>query len=163
RSIAIAAGANPAAGTAAVYALDFGTSSLRSLEPLPHLGAVIGGDDVERIQRVFRILAEHLDERSTRYADANAASLSEYRQVTGNLSEPRIFLLIDGFGQFRNDWELGHGRGEFYQVFMRIVGEGRPLGIHVVATADRFGAVPTAISANITQRVVLRMADEQAY
>ncbi|MEF9981848.1 MAG: FtsK/SpoIIIE domain-containing protein [Glutamicibacter sp.] len=163
RSIAIAAGANPSAGTAAVYALEFGTSSLRSLDPLPHVGAVIGGDDVERIQRVFRILAEHLDERSARYAAANAASLSEYRQVTGDLSEPRIFLLIDGFGQFRSDWELGHGRGEYYQVFMRIVGEGRPLGVHVVTTADRFGAVPTAISANITQRVVLRMADEQAY
>ncbi|WP_313810837.1 FtsK/SpoIIIE domain-containing protein [Glutamicibacter sp.] len=163
RSIAIAAGANPAAGTAAVYALEFGTSSLRSLSELPHVGAVIGGDDVERIQRVFRNLAAQLDERSERYAAASTANLSEYRQVTGQVDEPRIFLLIDGFGAFRNDWELGHGRGEFYQVFMRIVGEGRPLGIHVVATADRFGAVPTAISANITQRVVLRMSDEQAY
>nr|WP_246242543.1 FtsK/SpoIIIE domain-containing protein [Glutamicibacter mishrai] len=163
RSIAMAAGANPGAGAAAVYALEFGASSLRSLEALPHIGAVIGGDDTERIQRLFRTLAEHLDDRSDRYAAVNAASLSEYRQVTGNLDEPRIIVLIDGFGQFRSDWELGHGRGEFYQIFMRIVGEGRPLGVHVVATADRFGAVPTAISANITQRVVLRMADEQAY
>ncbi|NKG21698.1 FtsK/SpoIIIE domain-containing protein [Paeniglutamicibacter terrestris] len=163
RSIAIAAGANPGAGAAAVYALEFGTSSLRSLSPMPHVGAVLGGDDVERIQRLFRTLATHLDDRSARYAAANAASLSEYRQVTGDLAEPRIFVLIDGFGQFRSDWELGHGRSEFYQVFMRIVGEGRPLGVHVITTADRFGAVPTAISANITQRVVLRMADEQAY
>lgn len=30
----------------------------------------------------------------------------------------------------------------FYQTFMRILGEGRPLGVHVVATADRSGIGP---------------------
>jgi S-DNA-T family DNA segregation ATPase FtsK/SpoIIIE len=46
---------------------------------------------------------------------------------------------------------------------MRILGEGRPLGVHVVATADRSGSVPTAISSNVSRRVVLRLSDENAY
>ncbi len=46
---------------------------------------------------------------------------------------------------------------------MRLLGEGRPLGVHAVATADRYGAVPTAVSANVTKRIVLRMSDEGAY
>ena len=51
----------------------------------------------------------------------------------------------------------------FYQAFMRILGEGRPLGVHVVATADRSGSVPTAVSSNVSRRVVLRLSDENAY
>ena len=51
----------------------------------------------------------------------------------------------------------------FYQIFMRILGEGRPLGVHVVATADRSGSVPTAVSSNVSRRIVLRLADENAY
>jgi S-DNA-T family DNA segregation ATPase FtsK/SpoIIIE len=46
---------------------------------------------------------------------------------------------------------------------MRILGEGRPLGVHIVATADRYGSVPTAVSANVSKRIVLRMADEGSY
>ncbi len=51
----------------------------------------------------------------------------------------------------------------FYQIFMRILSEGRPLGVHVVATADRSGSVPTAVSSNVSRRIVLRLADENAY
>ncbi|BDZ55490.1 hypothetical protein GCM10025870_25630 [Agromyces marinus] len=35
--------------------------------------------------------------------------------------------------------------------------------MHVVATADRSGAVPTAVSANVTKRIVLRLSDESGY
>src|ERR671911_646599 len=104
---------------------------------MPHVGSVVSGDDVERVQRLFRTLRGVLDDRAKRYSNANAATLTEYRQITGDTSEPRIF--------------------------MRLLGEGRPLGVHVVATADRYGAVPTAVSANVTKRIVLRMSDEGAY
>ncbi|MWC00377.1 FtsK/SpoIIIE domain-containing protein [Agromyces seonyuensis] len=162
RSIAIAAGARPEAGAAHVYGLDFGTGALRSLEPLPQIGSIVSGDDAERVQRLFRTLRGILDDRSKRFSNANAATLAEYREITG-VDEPRILLLIDGFGTFKNDWETTSARAPFYAVFMRMLGEGRPLGVHVVATADRYGAVPTAVSANVTKRVVLRMSDEGAY
>ncbi len=163
RTIAIAAGARPDAGRAAVYAVDFGTGALRSLEQLPHVGSVVAGDDVERLQRLLRTLRGMLDERARRYSAVNASSLSEYREITGDATEARVFVLIDGFGSFKQDWEAVSARAPYYAIFMRLLGEGRPLGIHVVATADRYGAVPTAVSANVTRRVVLRMADEAAY
>ena len=49
------------------------------------------------------------------------------------------------------EWETTTARMPFYQIFMRILGEGRPLGVHVVATADRSGSVPTAVSSNVSQ------------
>ncbi len=161
RTMAIAAGYDPASRVE-VYGLDFGSGSLRSLENLPHVGSIIAGDDAERVQRVLRSLARVLDDRGKRFSAANAASLTEYRELTGR-DESRILLLIDGFPQFRSEWESTTARMPFYQTFMRILGEGRPLGVHVVATADRSGSVPTAVSANVSRRVVLRLADESSY
>ncbi len=163
RSLGIAAGAGYTLGAASVYGLDFGTGALRSLETLPHVGTVVMGDDVERIQRLFRTLRDLLDSRARRYSEVNASTLGEYREISGDGDEPCIVLLIDGFGSFRQEWENGANRIESYATFMRILGEGRPLGVHVIATADRYGAVPTAVSANITKRIVLRLADENSY
>ncbi len=163
RSIGIAAGARPQSGRVAVYGIDFGTGALRSLETMPQVGSVVSGDDVERVQRLLRTLRQMLDDRGKRFSEAGAASLTEYRSITGDTSEPRIIILLDGFGVFKQDWETTSARAAYYAIFMRILGEGRPLGVHVVATADRYGAVPTAVSANVTKRVVLRMSDEGAY
>ncbi|MDF2510106.1 MAG: hypothetical protein K0Q52_3965, partial [Microbacterium sp.] len=162
RTIAIAAGFDPAHSNAEVYGLDFGSGSLKSLEVLPHVGSIISGDDAERVQRVLRSLARVLDDRGKRFSAANASSLTEYREITGK-AEARIVLLIDGFPQFRGEWESTTARMPFYQTFMRILGEGRPLGVHVVASADRSGSVPTAVSANVSRRVVLRLSDESGY
>ena len=162
RTIAISSGMQPELGGVEVYCLDFGSGSLRSLEALPHVGSVISGDDAERVQRVLRTMGEELDRRGAAFTAVNASTLSEYREITGR-NEPRILLLIDGFGQFRSEWDSTVQRLPFYNVFMRVLGEGRPLGVHVVATADRSGVVPTAVSANVSKRIVLRMSDEGAY
>ncbi|REJ06917.1 FHA domain-containing protein [Microbacterium bovistercoris] len=161
RTMAIAAGYH-ASSQVEVYGLDFGSGALKSLEILPHVGSIISGDDAERVQRILRSLARILDDRGKRFSAANAASLTEYREITGR-AEPRILFLVDGFPQFRSEWESTAARMPFYQTFMRILGEGRPLGVHVIATADRGGSVPTAVSANVSRRVVLRLADESGY
>lgn len=162
RTLAIAAGLDGPRSNVEVYGLDFGSGSLKSLEVLPHVGSIISGDDAERVQRILRSLARVLDDRGKRFSAANASSLTEYRELTGK-AESRILLLIDGFPQFRGEWESTTARMPFYQTFMRILGEGRPLGVHVVASADRSGSVPTAVSANVSRRVVLRLADESGY
>ena len=162
RSLAVSIGLRPDLGPAEVYALDFGSGALRSLEMLPHVGSVVPGDDAERVQRMLRTLDALLDRRGRAFSEVNAASLTEYRELTG-IREPRVLLLIDGFAQFKADWDSTTVRMPFYNVVMRLLGEGRPLGVHVVATADRAGAVPTAVSANVTKRIVLRLSDESGY
>lgn len=162
RTLAVSVGLSPELGPSEVYALDFGSGALRSLELLPHVGSVVPGDDPERVQRMLRMLDVLLDRRGRAFSQVNAASLTEYRELTG-IREPRVLLLIDGFAQFKADWDSTTVRMPFYNVVMRLLGEGRPLGVHVVATADRAGAVPTAVSANVTKRIVLRLSDESGY
>jgi DNA segregation ATPase FtsK/SpoIIIE, S-DNA-T family len=162
RTVAISAAMGRRAENVAVYGLDFGSGSLKSLEVLPHVGSIIPGDDAERVQRIMRSLGRMLDDRGKRFSAANASSIAEYRELTGR-DEPRVILLLDGLPQFRAEWESTTARMPFYQAFMRILGEGRPLGVHVVATADRSGSVPTAVSSNVSRRVILRLSDENAY
>ncbi|MGZ0711560.1 FtsK/SpoIIIE domain-containing protein (plasmid) [Coraliomargarita sp. W4R53] len=162
RTVAISAAMGRRAENVEIYGLDFGSGSLKSLEALPHVGSIIPGDDAERVQRIMRSLASVLDDRGKRFSAANASSIAEYREISGR-DESRIILVLDGLPQFRAEWESTTARMPFYQAFMRILGEGRPLGVHVVATADRAGSVPTAVSSNISRRIVLRMSDENAY
>ncbi|MCX7523195.1 FtsK/SpoIIIE domain-containing protein [Microbacterium sp. STN6] len=160
RTLAASAAITPRGGPVQVYGLDFGSGSLRMLEQLPHVGSVIGGDDAERVIRLFRMLQGVLNDRKPRYAEANASSISEYRRLTNRPGEPRILLLIDGFANFRNDFEIPAGRSIWYDVFKDILADGRQLGMHVALTADRAGAVPASISSSIQRKVVLRLADD---
>jgi S-DNA-T family DNA segregation ATPase FtsK/SpoIIIE len=162
KSLATAAGMRPEAGSVEVYGLDFASGALGVLTGLPHVGSIVDGDDAERIQRLMRTLDRELDRRSAAFSAANAASLSEFRELV-DPGMSRILLLIDNFPDFKKEWEITAGRSPFYQVFMRILGEGRPLGVHAVLTADRSGAVPTAVTANISRRVVLRLAEQSQY
>ncbi|MHA6667521.1 FtsK/SpoIIIE domain-containing protein [Homoserinimonas sp. A447] len=163
RTLASAAAITPRGGPVEVYGLDFGTGSLRMLEAFPHVGSIIGGDDSERVVRLFRYLKTQLESRGPRFAAANASSITDYRTLTGSPLERRILLLIDGFPSFREDWEVASGRAVWYDVFKDILSDGRQLGMHVAFTADRPGAVPSSVSSSIQRRVILRLADDTGY
>ncbi len=146
-----------------VYGLDFGAGALRALEELPGVGAIVTGEDDERIMRLFRMLRGEIDRRARMYADVRATSIAEFRRTPGNEREPRILLLVDNFGAFRENWEIPVGRSEWYRVFQDVVALGRPLGLHVVLTSDRFASLSSAVASGIQRRVVLRLADDTAY
>jgi len=163
RSIAVATAATPRGGPVHVYALDFAAGGLRMLEGLPHVGAVIPGEDAERVQRLLRRLRAELEQRSRRYPAVAAASVAEYRRLAGAPGEPRILLLVDGFPAFRDEWELVAGRSASYDAFRAVLAGGRQLGIHVAFTADSPASVPNAVSAVVQRRLVLRLSDDGAY
>ncbi|MDJ1112832.1 FtsK/SpoIIIE domain-containing protein [Microbacterium dauci] len=162
KTIGTAAGMRPELGRVNVYCLDFATGALGPLNALPHVGSVVDGADVERIQRLLRTLDGEMDRRASAFSAASAATLQEYRDLV-DPNMPRIILLIDNYPEFKKDWEVAPGRGPFYRTFMRILGEGRTLGVHTVITADRGNAVPSAVAANISRRVILRMGDPSQY
>src|ERR1700712_5599013 len=83
RTVALAAGITPRSGPCQVYGMDFGSAGLRMLESLPHVGDIISGDDDERLNRLVRWLKSVVDERAGRYAAVRAATITEYRDITG--------------------------------------------------------------------------------
>ena len=160
RTLAAAAGITPRGGPVHVYALDFAAGALRMLETLPHVGAVINGDDSERVVSLFRTLRAELERRAEAFAAANASSIAEYRRITGLKDTPRLLLLVDNLPEFREQYEAGGGRMEWFDVFRDILANGRQLGVHVVFTADRSGAVPTYVRSLVQRNVLHRLVDD---
>jgi len=162
RSLTVAASITVRGGPCWVYGLDFGSRGLHMLEQLPHVGAVVDGDDHERVVRLLRMLRGTIDERATRYAATGAGSLSDYRKLAGAPEEPRFLLLLDGVSAFRQAYEIGE-RSRWFDTLLGIAADGRPVGVHLVVSADRPASVPSALGSSLPRRVVLRMADDNEY
>jgi S-DNA-T family DNA segregation ATPase FtsK/SpoIIIE len=162
RTLATAAAITPKGGPVHVYALDFAGGGLRSLEVLPHVGAVIAGDDDERISRLFGMLRELVDERAERFSTARASSIVEYRRIAKRPDEPRILVLVDGMAAFRQEYEYS-GTGGLFTVFQQLLADGRQVGLHFVVAADRPGSISPSVSSLIQRKIAMRLADENDY
>ena len=153
-----AIGCSLAAGTSPrdleLYGLDFASRGLLALEDLPHCGSVIGADDPERVLRLIATLQRAMDARRRQTAEGGARP--------GERGLPRIVLLLDGYANFAAAFE----RVDFgapVQALVRLVADGRSLGLHVVMTADRRADVPGSLAGVVPTRLVLRMASDDEY
>ncbi len=161
RSIAFAASRSADVHPVRIYGVDFAGGALRHIEQLPTVGSIISGDDDERLVRLIRDLERVVDDRAGRFGAVGAASLTDFRRITGE-PEPRILVLVDGMGAFRTDYEF-RTSDSLFDDFLKLIARGRQIGITFVVTADRTGAIPTAMQANVQLTLVLRLAGEGEY
>ncbi len=159
RTVAVSAGFTRHGGPCVVYGLDFGSRGLSMLEVLPHVGSIIGADDAERTERLLTQLRQTIDERAVRYARVNAGTIEEYRRLADCPDEQRILLLVDNFGAFRTAYETGPST-RVYDSLISLAGDGRPVGVHLVVSADRVGAVPSTLASSIQRQLALRLASD---
>jgi S-DNA-T family DNA segregation ATPase FtsK/SpoIIIE len=148
-----------ALGPCHVYGLDFGSRGLAVLEVLPHVGSIISSDDGERITRLLTSLRDLVDERAVTYSRLSAGSIGAYRSITRKSDEPRILLLVDNFPAFRQAYEVGR-YARLFEIFQGLALDGRQVGVHVVITADRPGAIPPSLAASVQKRLVLKLVQE---
>lgn len=123
------------------------------------MGSIVNGDDDERVARLVQYLRGIVDERAMRYSAVNAGTITEYRKLAKKPDEPRLFLLIDGMDAFRNAYELGT-QNRVYDQVLSLAADGRPVGLHVLVSADRPGVVPAALASSLQVRLVMRMAND---
>jgi len=162
RTLAVAAALSTRGGPCHVYCLDFASRGLEMLADLPNVGAVVTPDDEERVIRLLTTLRATVDERLDRYSKVKADSITDYRLAARCPDEPRILLLLDGYPAFRNEYEDVSSL-RVYDHFQSVASEGRQVGVHVVFSADRAGAVPSYLSSIVQKWLVLRLAGETEY
>lgn len=162
RTIAVSAAVTMRGGPTHVYGIDFAAGGLQMLSSLPHVGAIVAGDDDERVARMLRWMRDLVDQRAVKYSEARAGSIVDYRSIAGVPDEPRILLLLDGMGAFREAYE-SNVTSPWFSVFSQIATDGRQVGVHVIVTGDRSGAIPLSLSSSIQRRLVLRMANADDY
>ena len=162
RSFAVAATMTLRGGPCHVYGLDFSSRGLSMLTGLPHVGSVIPGDEPDRVTRLLRTLSATADDRARRWAAVQASTITDYRRLAGKPDEPRLLVLLDGYPAFRQQFEMLDG-GKWFDLLTSLAADGRPLGIHVILTADRPGALPPRLNSAMQRRLILRLADDNEY
>ncbi len=127
-----------------IHVIDLGTGDLRPLGDLPHVGAVIGPDDLERHRRLLSALA-------TEAARRRAAPRPD-------TPPPVRLLVIDGLGAFRARWDELDPSGTWPH-FLDVLQRGAAVGIHVLCTAEGPSAAPHQVVSACPQRLVMRLGD----
>ena len=163
RTLAIAAGITPRGGPVNVYGLDYAGGGLDMLTSMPHVGDVVSGDDEERVYRVINMIGDIVDERAARFSKIRAQDLAAYRRISGNAAEPRVLLLIDNIGSLVDELQSATRHQKLWNRFQQILLDGRSVGVHVAAGADRYQAIPTSLASNFQRKIVFRQADVDGY
>ncbi|MCH0542603.1 type VII secretion protein EccCa [Streptomyces sp. MUM 203J] len=140
------------------YGLDFGGGGMSALADLPHVGGVASRLDPERVRRTVAEVMGVLNRREEFFRAHNIDSITTYRRkrAAGELPGEAwgdVFLVIDGWGTFRNDHE---GLDE---VVTDIVTRGLGYGVHVVITATRYMEVRASVKDLVLGRLELRLGD----
>jgi len=141
-----------------LYGIDMAGRGLVGIEALPNCGGVAAADEPERIERLFGLLEQTIVDRSS--AMGGAGSLHEFRAHGGRA--PYVVVMLDGFAAFAATYSVVDG-GAVMEQLQRLIGVGRTVGVHFVITADRRNSVSSGISASVTSRIVMRLADPDEY
>lgn len=143
-----------------LYVLDFGSRALGALAELPHCAGVFTPEQPELVERTFARLEREIAERRVALGQRGFTGIDEARLA--GLAMPYAVLMIDGFAAFNAAYQLVD-HGEMNDRLVKILSEGRSVGVFVVLTADRRNAVPTAVSSLVPQRIVMRMGEIDEY
>lgn len=142
------------------YGLDFGGGGLSSIAGLPHVGGVASRLDPERVRRTVAEVYGILSRREEYFRSAGIDSIGTFRRLRGrgdiSVSEQPwgdVFLVIDGWGNFRTDYE------GLEPAVLDIAARGLGYGIHVILTASRSMEVRANLKDHLMNRLELRLGD----
>ncbi|MFF4760597.1 FtsK/SpoIIIE domain-containing protein [Streptomyces sp. NPDC001292] len=141
-----------------LYGVDCGNGALNALTRLPHCGAVVGRNQLERVVRLFTRLTGELNRRQDLLAEKGFADIGEQRAAVAEDERlPHIVLLLDRWeGWLPTLGEYDHG--DLTDQLFAMMREGASVGLHVVLTGDR-QVLSGRVSSLTEDKYGLRLAD----
>ncbi|MFD4261545.1 type VII secretion protein EccCa [Streptomyces sp. NPDC058534] len=142
------------------YGLDFGGGGLSAVAGLPHVGGVASRLDPEKVRRTAAEVYGVLSRREEYFRTTGISSIAEFRarRARGDIAvtdQPwgDVFLAIDGWGNFRADYEA------LESIVLDIAARGLGYGIHLILTASRSMEVRGNLKDQLMNRLELRLGD----
>ncbi|MEU4898641.1 type VII secretion protein EccCa [Streptomyces sp. NPDC044780] len=140
------------------YCLDFGGGGLSAIADLPHVGGVATRLDPDRVRRTIAEVTGVLTHREELFRTHGIDSIATYRKrrAAGELPDEvrgDVFLVIDGWGTFKQEYELFEG------IVMDLATRGLGHGVHLVLSATRYMEVRAALKDQFMNRLELRLGD----
>ncbi|MFJ5521233.1 type VII secretion protein EccCa [Streptomyces griseoluteus] len=139
------------------YCMDFGGGGLVSTGGLPHVGSVATRLERDRVQRMVAELSQLLERREEAFTSRGLESMAAHRELRakGQVDDPYgdVFLVIDGWGTLRQDFEDLEPR------VIELAARGLSFGIHVIASAVRWSEIRPRLRDLLATRFELRLGD----
>jgi DNA segregation ATPase FtsK/SpoIIIE, S-DNA-T family len=141
-----------------VYAIDLGGGGLHALAGLPHVGAVCGRGEPERIRRVVRELRAMLDERATAFRTHGLSDMAGWHaaRVAGRLGDVghgEVLCVVDNWAALVAELP------DVAEELAGVAAAGLSYGLHVGLSVARWGDVRSALRDNLGGRLELRLGD----
>ncbi|MGI5283928.1 FtsK/SpoIIIE domain-containing protein [Nonomuraea polychroma] len=159
RTIAGSIAAHASPGDVHLHAVDCGSGALLPLVAMPHCGAVVTRDQLDRVERLLTRLRVEIGRRQQLLAEAGHASLAEYRQAGHRI--PWLVFMLDRWEGFVAAFE-GYDYGRLIESLLQLLREGPAVGFRAVITSDRSGLLGQ-VSTVFDDRLLLRLADSSDY
>ncbi|MFW0791102.1 type VII secretion protein EccCa [Gordonia sp. CPCC 205333] len=160
RSLMLSAAATHSPEQIQFYCLDFGGGTLTSLAGLPHVGSVATRADPDAIRRTVAELTAVMRDREQRFASYGIESMRDYRaRLAASAPETEgdrfgdVFLVFDGIGVLRGEWEA------IDDAVASLATEGLSYGVHVIISASRWAEIRPAIKDMLGTRIELKLGD----
>lgn len=140
------------------YCIDLGGGSLGGLRDLPHVGSVAARTDANPVRRTIAELRAVINSRELRFANEGIDGMGTYRRRKrgGQYQDDPfgdVFLIIDGWGTFRTEFE------ELELDVVDIAVRGLAYGVHVVLSAGRWMDFRPNIRDLLGTKIELRLGD----
>ena len=144
-----------------IYVLDLGGRNYRSLEALPHIGAVIYADEEsfdERLERLMDKLAALADQRGQEFAAAGASNLYEYNQRFPERALPAVLVVIDNFAPLHESYEM------FVEAaVIPLVRRSLALGISFVTATNTPNNIPSRLLGLFGEQITFKQSNPDRY
>jgi S-DNA-T family DNA segregation ATPase FtsK/SpoIIIE len=138
----------------ACYLVDGGGGLLKPLLALPQVGAVVLGDETERMARLWWMLGDEVARRQARLAGAGTQTWAELKRRDPN-APPALVVVVDNYPAFAALYE------EIADALPRFAEQCAGAGIHLVVTTA--GQLPYRLTSSFALKVALELTDPGQY
>lgn len=140
------------------YCIDLGGGSLAAMRNLPHVGGYGARRDVDMVRRTIAELKTLLEEREIRFQQQAIEGMNDFRnrKRRGEIKDDPygdVFLLIDGWRTFREDFE------SLEPDVLNLAANGLTFGIHLIITSNRWAEIRPSLKDLLGTRIELRLGD----
>jgi S-DNA-T family DNA segregation ATPase FtsK/SpoIIIE len=147
------------------YCIDLGGGQLNTLAELPHVSAIAGaGNDekmrriISEVERIRRSRLRHWEQAGLDLAAFRAGKFAHGRHVEHFADVPDdghgdVFLVVDNIRALQNDFADLHDR------VTSLIADAANYGIHLMVSNDQWISIRPALLAKLGSRIELRMAD----
>ena len=138
------------------YIIDAGNSAMQAFEKAKHVGGVAYVQEEEKINNLFKMLGNMIQERVSKFMSMGIGTYHAYVEA-GKRDMPQVVLVIDNIPAFREYYE------QFDDTLQTLAREGLSAGISILVTGSASNNLNYRTMVNFGTKIALNCNDTSEY